>query len=75
MKGHYTAVRLLRSWLPGMDATEREVLEVLRRRGGSVALGELLQICKTSSSTLLALEKLGQIDIFSSGEIRLKEVS
>jgi primosomal protein N' (replication factor Y) len=42
---------------------QREVLEVLRRRGGDVWLNELLQICNTSSSTLKALEQKGYIVI------------
>ncbi len=42
---------------------QREVLEVLRRRGGDLWLSELLQICSTSSSTLKALEQKGYITI------------
>ncbi len=42
---------------------QREVLEVLRQRGGDVWLSELLQICSTSSSTLKALEQKGYIVI------------
>ena len=42
---------------------QREVLEVLRRRGGDVWLSELLQICSTSSSTLKALEQKGYLVI------------
>jgi primosomal protein N' (replication factor Y) len=42
---------------------QREVLEVLRRRGGDMWLSELLQICSTSSSTLKALEQKGYIVI------------
>jgi len=42
---------------------QREILEVLRRRGGDVWLTELLQICNTSSSTLKALEQKGYIVI------------
>lgn len=38
---------------------QREVLEVLRRRGGDLWLRELLQICHTSSGTLKLLEKKG----------------
>lgn len=40
---------------------QREVLEVLRRRGGDMWLSELLQICSTSSSTLKALEQKGYV--------------
>ena len=42
---------------------QREILEVLRRRGGDIWLSELLQICSTSSSTLKALEQKGYIVI------------
>jgi len=42
---------------------QREILEVLRRRGGDVWLTELLQICNTSSSMLKALEQKGYIVI------------
>ena len=42
---------------------QREILEVLRRRGGDMWLSELLQICSTSSSTLKALEQKGYIVI------------
>lgn len=42
---------------------QREVLEVLRRRGSDMWMSELLQICSTSSSTLKALEQKGYIVI------------
>ena len=65
-KDHYTAVRLLRSWLPDMDmdASERDVLEVLRRRGGEMWTVELLSISAASPSTLNTLEKKGAIAIW-----------
>lgn len=40
---------------------QREILEVLRRRGGDMWLSQLLQTCHTSSSTLKALEQKGYI--------------
>ncbi len=49
---------------------QREVLEVLRRRGGDVWLSELLLICNTSSSTLKALEQKGYIVIQSREMLR-----
>jgi len=42
---------------------QREILEVLRRRGSDMWLSELLQICSASSSTLKALEQKGYIVI------------
>lgn len=42
---------------------QREVLEVLRRRGGEMWLQELLQACHTSSSTIKRLEEKGWVVI------------
>jgi primosomal protein N' (replication factor Y) len=42
---------------------QREVLEVLRRRGSDMWLSELLQVCSTSSSTLKSLEQKGYVVI------------
>ncbi|HEY9711293.1 MAG TPA: primosomal protein N', partial [Oculatellaceae cyanobacterium] len=42
---------------------QREVLEVLRRRGGDLWLTELLQICSTTSSTIKKLEEKGCVVI------------
>ena len=42
---------------------QREILEVLRRRGSDMWLTELLQLCSTSSSTLKALAQKGYIVI------------
>lgn len=56
-----------------IEASERKVIEVLRRRGGSMPLGELLQALETDSSRLRALANLGLIDIFYSGEVRLRK--
>ncbi len=42
---------------------QREILEVLRQRGGDMWLSELLQVCSTSSSTIKALEQKGYIVI------------
>ncbi len=42
---------------------QREILEVLRRRGSDMWLTELLQLCSTSSSTLKALDQKGYIVI------------
>ena len=53
---------------------QREVLEVLRRRGSDLWLSELLQICSTSSSTLKALEQKGYI-VIQEREVLRKETS
>ncbi|HAA30361.1 MAG TPA: primosomal protein N' [Cyanobacteria bacterium UBA8553] len=42
---------------------QREILEVLRRRGGDLWLTELLQICSTTSSTIKKLEEKGCVVI------------
>jgi len=49
---------------------QREVLEVLRRRGGDLWLSDLLQICNTSSSTIKALEQKGCVVILSRERLR-----
>jgi len=46
-----------------ITSRQREILEVLRRRGGDMWLSELLQICSTSSATLKTLEQKGYIVI------------
>ncbi len=51
---------------------QREVLEVLRRRGSDMWMSELLQICSTSSSTLKALEQKGYI-VIQEREVLRKE--
>ncbi len=44
---------------------QREILDVLRRRGGDLWLTELLQICNTSSATIKTLEQKGYVVIES----------
>lgn len=46
-----------------LTTRQREVLEVLRRRGGELWQTELLQICNTSTSILKTLEQKGYIVI------------
>jgi primosomal protein N' (replication factor Y) len=46
-----------------LTTRQREVLEMLRRRGGDLWLTELLQICNTTSSTIKALEQKGYVVI------------
>jgi len=58
------AVTLVAGMFP-YDVTQRqrEILEVLRRRGGDLWLTELLQICNTTSSTIKKLEEKGYVVI------------
>jgi primosomal protein N' (replication factor Y) len=53
---------------------QREILEVLRRRGSDMWLSELLQICSASSSTLKALEQKGYV-VIQEREVLRKEHS
>ncbi|NEN97078.1 MAG: primosomal protein N' [Moorea sp. SIO3I7] len=48
---------------PDLTRRQREVLEVLRRRGGDLWLSELSQICNVSSSTINSLEDKGYVVI------------
>ena len=48
-------------WESDLTARQREILEVLRRRGGDIWLTELLQICSTSSGTIKTLEQKGYV--------------
>jgi primosomal protein N' (replication factor Y) len=70
------AVTLVDTGLEG-DVTprQREILEVLRRRGGDLWLSELLQICSTSSATLKALEQKGYVVIQEREVLRIERNS
>lgn len=58
------AVTLVNNNFPiDLKQRQREVLEVLRRRGGELWQTELLQICNTSSSILKTLQQKGCIAI------------
>jgi primosomal protein N' (replication factor Y) (superfamily II helicase) len=58
------AVTLVTGIFPyDLSVRQREVLEVLRRRGGDLWLTELLQICNTTSSTIKKLEEKGYVVI------------
>ncbi len=46
---------------PDLTTRQREILEILRQRGGELWQSELLQICHASTSTLKTLEKKGYI--------------
>ena len=58
-----------------LDLTERqrEVLEVLRQRGGELWLNQLLQICHTSSSMVENLQRKGWVVIQQRERLRLGE--
>ncbi len=56
---------------PELTARQREVLEILRRRGGELWLTELLQLSSTTSSTVSALEKKGCVVIQQQEKLRL----
>lgn len=49
---------------------QQEVLQVLRRSGGEMWLQELLQICRTSSSVVKALQKKGCVEITQQERLR-----
>jgi primosomal protein N' (replication factor Y) (superfamily II helicase) len=54
---------------------QREILEVLKRRGGDLWLQELLQICQVSSSVLKTLAQKGYVVIQSREILRLETSS
>ena len=66
------AVILIADAFP-IDLTERqrEILEVLRHRGGELWLNQLLQICRTSSSTIEALRQKGCVVVEYREKLRL----
>ncbi|MTJ22991.1 primosomal protein N' [Dolichospermum sp. UHCC 0352] len=57
------AVTLLDNNHDDLTARQKEIVEVLRRRGGEIWQSELLQLCSTSTSTLKALADKGYIVI------------
>ncbi|PIG93380.1 primosomal protein N' [Gloeocapsopsis sp. IPPAS B-1203] len=70
------AVTLVDTGLEGdVSSRQREILEVLRRRGGDMWLSELLQICSTSSATLKALEQKGYVVIQEREVLRIERDS
>ncbi|PPS45942.1 primosomal protein N' [Chroococcidiopsis sp. TS-821] len=67
------AVTLVETGLASdITSRQREILEVLRRRGGDMWLSELLQICSTSSATLKVLEQKGYIVIQEREVLRIE---
>ncbi|WP_414566336.1 MULTISPECIES: primosomal protein N' [unclassified Anabaena] len=57
------AVTLIGTIDHDLTTSQREILEVLRRRGGELWQSELLQICHASSSTLKTMANKGYIVI------------
>lgn len=53
------AVTLVAPTAANLTARQQEVLSVLQRQGGEVWLADLLQLCRTSSSTLKSLAEKG----------------
>ncbi len=66
------AVTLLAVPDTDLSSRQREVLEVLKHRGGDLWLQDLLQTCKTSSSTLKTLAQKGCVAIESRQVLRLE---
>ncbi|MGK7936858.1 MAG: primosomal protein N', partial [Xenococcaceae cyanobacterium] len=66
------AVTLTAQSLPDrLTARQREVVDVLRHRGGELWLNELLQICRVSSSVVNTLQRKGCLEIESRERLRL----
>ncbi|MGK7872674.1 MAG: primosomal protein N' [Xenococcaceae cyanobacterium] len=61
------------SFPPDLTERQREVLEVLRHRGGELWLNQLLQICHASSSIVESLERKGYVVIQQRERLRLLE--
>ena len=61
--------------LSSLDLTprQREILEMLRRRGGELWMTELLQLCRAGSSTVKTLEKKGYVEISLQERLRVLE--
>ncbi|MEM7760534.1 MAG: DEAD/DEAH box helicase, partial [Cyanobacteria bacterium P01_A01_bin.40] len=68
-----TAVTLVsKSFLADLTKRQREILQLLKNRGGELWLKELIQLCSTTSATVKKLEERGYV-ILSSREILRKE--
>ncbi|MEO1006119.1 MAG: primosomal protein N', partial [Cyanobacteria bacterium J06638_38] len=68
-----TAVTLVsKSFLADLSKRQREILQLLKNRGGELWLRELIQLCGTTSTTVKKLEERGYV-ILSSREILRKE--
>ncbi|WP_414529151.1 primosomal protein N' [Nodularia chucula] len=67
------AVTLIGSIDGNLTTRQREILEVLRRRGGELWQTELLQICHASSSTLKTMAQKGYIVIEDKEVLRTEQ--
>ncbi|MEO0835448.1 MAG: primosomal protein N' [Cyanobacteria bacterium J06642_3] len=68
-----TAVTLVsKSFLADLTKRQREILQLLKNRGGELWLKEFIQLCGTTPVTVKKLEKRGYV-ILSSREILRKE--
>ena len=66
------AVTLIPQSLPDdLTARQREVVDVLRHRGGELWLNQLLQICRVSSSVVNTLQRKGWVEIETRERLRL----
>lgn len=54
-----------------LSQRQREILEVLGRRGGELWLNELLQLCNASPSTIQTLERKGYVIVEQRERLRL----
>ncbi|AHJ28277.1 primosomal protein N' [Nodularia spumigena CS-584] len=67
------AVTLIGSVDGDLTTRQREILEILRRRGGELWQTELLQICHASSSTLKTMAQKGYIVIEDKEVLRTEQ--
>jgi primosomal protein N' (replication factor Y) len=58
------------SFPPDLSKRQREVLQVLRRRGGELWMAELLKICQTSSGVVKKLAEKGCVEIYDREVLR-----
>ncbi|MGL5197156.1 MAG: DEAD/DEAH box helicase, partial [Chroococcales cyanobacterium] len=58
------------SFPPDLSKRQREVLQVLRRRGGELWMAELLKICQTSSGVVKKLVEKGCVEIYDREALR-----
>ena len=66
------AVTLIAQSSPdNLTARQREVIDVLRHRGGELWLNQLLQICRVSSSVVNTLQRKGWVEIEERERLRL----
>jgi primosomal protein N' (replication factor Y) (superfamily II helicase) len=69
------AVILTNPAITGLTDRQRELVEILKRRGGELWLTELLQISHASSSTVKALEKKGAVTIVAQERLRSEQLA